>query len=170
MSSDLDQAIELGTKPTAEHAWLQNLIGEWKTEAQITMPDGSSSTMSGTEVVRDLGGLWALSEGQSDSGGECPMHYISGIGFDVSFREYRGFWLASMSSHLWKQTGTLSSDGKVMTLDCVGPHMMKDGETANYRDVIELMDRDHRKLTSLAQDDDGNWVPFMTVQYTRVTT
>jgi hypothetical protein len=168
MSSDLEQAIEHGTKPTLEHAWLQNLIGEWKTEAQVTMPDGSSSTMSGTEVVRDLGGLWALSEGQSDSGGECPMTYVSGIGFDVSFREYRGFWLASMSSHLWKQTGTLSSDGKVMTLDCVGPHMTKDGETANYRDVIELMDRDHRKLTSLAQDDEGNWVPIMTVQYTRM--
>ncbi|MBA3726682.1 MAG: DUF1579 family protein [Armatimonadetes bacterium] len=58
------------------------------------------------------------------------MHSYSALGYDVSFKEYRGCWFADMSSHLWKQVGKLSDDGKTMTLTCDGPHMTKDGETA----------------------------------------
>jgi len=86
----------------------------------------------------------------------------------VSFKEYRGFWIASVSSHLWKYTGGLSPDGKTMTLNCVGPSMVKDGETANYRDVIEIIDHNRRTLTSYGEDESGNWQPFMKSTYTRV--
>ncbi len=44
----------------------------------------------------------------------------------------------------------------------------KDGDTANYRDVITLIDADHRTLTSYGQDDKGKWHEFMTAHYTRV--
>lgn len=54
-----------------------------------------------------------------------------------------------------------------MTLNCVGPSMVKDGETANYRDVIEIVDDNHRTMTSYGEDDDGKWQKFMTVRYTR---
>ncbi len=54
-----------------------------------------------------------------------------------------------------------------MTLDCVGPHMEKDGETANYRDVIEIIDENHRTMTSYGEDDNGVWHEFMKSHYTR---
>ncbi|MGE0001709.1 MAG: DUF1579 domain-containing protein [Fimbriimonadaceae bacterium] len=161
--------MEMGTKPVAEHEWLQNLVGEWKVESVMQMgPDQEPCHATGHESVTSLGGLWAFVQGTGEMPGGAQMRYFATLGFDVSFREYRGCWFADMSSHLWKQVGTLSADGKTMTLDCEGPDMEEDGKTANYRDVIHLVDKDHRTLTSSGQDKDGNWQEFMRATLTRV--
>lgn len=167
-TTETQEAMEMGTKPIAEHEWLNKLIGKWKTESEMVMPDGQTMKAQGTETMESLGGLWAVGIGTGQMPDGSTMQYRTGLGYDVSFKEYRGFWLASMSSHLWKYTGELSADGKRMTLNCVGPHMEKDGETANYRDVIEIVDENHRTLTSSGQGDDGIWMEFMKVRYTRV--
>lgn len=163
------EAMEMGTKPVAEHQWLQKLVGEWRIESEMSMgPDQPKQTSTGSESVKSVGGLWAFSEGKGTMPDGTPMITYSTLGYDVSFKEYRGCWFASVSSHLWKYTGTLSADGKTMTLECVGPHMLKDGETANYRDVIEIVDDNHRTLTSYGQDENGEWHEFMKARYTRV--
>jgi len=161
---------EMGpTKPVAEHEWLSRLVGEWTTEGEAVMgADGATVKMTGREKVVSLGGLWSFGEGESSMPDGGSMQYKVALGYDVSFKEYRGCWFASASSHLWKYTGTLSADGKTMTLECEGPSMTKDGETANYRDVIEIIDADHRTLTSSGQGEDGQWTQFMKVAYTRV--
>jgi hypothetical protein len=159
----------MGTKPVPEHQWLQQLVGEWQVETKMTMAPGQpKQTSKGSESVKSLGGLWAFGEGTTAMPDGTPMNYCTTLGYDVSFKEYRGCWFASMSSHLWKYVGELSADGKVMTLHCEGPNMIKDGETANYRDVIEILDQNHRTLTSYGQDEDGAWHEFMKAHYTRV--
>lgn len=169
MSTQTQEPMEMGTKPVPEHQWLQKLVGEWRVQSEMNMgPDKPAMTSEGTESVKSVGGLWAFSEGESNMPDGSSMTLYATLGYDVSFKEYRGCWFASMSSHLWKQTGTLSADGKTMTLDCVGPHMEKDGETANYRDVIEIIDADHRTLTSYGQDEKGEWQQFMKASYTRI--
>lgn len=163
------EQMEMGTKPVAEHAWLQKLVGTWRVESVMNMGPGTPEmTSEGTETVRDLGGLWAFAEGQGAMPNGEKMEYFSSLGYDVSFKEYRGCWFASVSSHLWKYTGELSADGKKMTLNCTGPHMEKDGETANYRDVIEIIDDNHRTLTSFGEDENGNWNQFMRASYSRI--
>lgn len=158
----------MGTKPVAEHAWLQHFVGNWNVVSVMTMgPDTEPVTGHGTEKVVSLGGLWAFAEGEAKMPNGEPMCYKSAIGYDVSFKEYRGCWFADQSSHLWKQVGMLSPDGKTLTLDCVGPHMEKDGETANYRDVHHIIDENHRTMTSFGQSDDGTWVEFMKTTFTR---
>lgn len=161
---------EIGpTKPLPEHEWLQNLVGEWTVESEMYMdPAGEPMRASGRESVTLLGGLWAVGEGVSSMPDGSEMVSRNGLGYDVSFKEYRGFWLASMSSHLWKYVGTLSADGKTMTLECEGPDMVNDGQTAMYRDVIAIVDSNHRTLTSYGQDDKGEWQRFMVAKYTRV--
>lgn len=164
-----EEAAEMATKPIAEHGWLQNLVGEWRTESEMVMgPDKPTVKGQGKESVKSVGGLWAFSEATATMPDGSTMEYYSSLGFDVSFKEYRGCWFASASSHLWKQVGELSADGKTMTLSCVGPHMIKDGETANYRDVIHLVDENHRTMTSYGQDENGDWYEFMKAHYTRV--
>jgi hypothetical protein len=159
--------VEMGTKPIAEHAWLNNLLGDWKTVSEMVMgPDQPTQTSEGTETVTSLGGLFAFGEGKATMPDGTAMEYKSAIGYDVSFKQYRGVWFASMSSHLWKSEGELSEDGKVLTLTCVGPNMEKDGETAIYRDVHELVDANTRTMTSSAETPDG-WQQFMKVTYTR---
>ncbi len=158
-----------GTKPVSEHAWIQQLVGNWKFKTTMMMPDGSSMETEGTEDVEDFGGLWSFGVGKSSMPDGSAMEYKTGLGYDVSFKGYRAFMIMNVSSHLWKYEGTLSEDGKKMTLDCVGPDMMSDdGGTANYRDFIEIIDENHRTLTSTGQAPDGSWMTFMTSTYERV--
>ena len=162
------EAMEMGTKPVKEHEWLQKLVGEWRTEAEMSMgPDKPPVKATGTENVRSLGGLWAFGEAKTQMPHGAPMEYCTALGYDVSFKEYRGCWIASNSSHLWKHAGTLSADGKTLTLNCVGPNMEKDGETANYREVHEILDDNHRTLTSYAEDENGEMKQYMKVLYTK---
>lgn len=160
--------MEMGTKPLKEHEWLQNLVGEWEYESEMVMePGGEAQTATGTASTKDLGGLWAYTESKESWGGDKGMTAYFALGYDVSFKEYRACWIGSVSSHLWNYTGTLSEDGKTMTLDCEGPDMVKDGKTAMYRDVIELIDKDHRTLTSYMQNEKGEWDQFVKTSYTR---
>lgn len=167
MSTETQDAMEMGTKPVREHEWLQQLVGEWNVSSEMMMPDGSTATSNGTESCQSLNGLWAYGHGKSTMPGGAAMNYYVGLGYDLTFKEYRGFMMMDVSSHLWKYTGELSADGKVMTLNCVGPNMMKDGETANYRDIITIIDENTRTLTSSGEGEDGSWTQFMKATYTR---
>ncbi len=167
MSTDT-QEMPSGTQPLPEHGWLKKLVGNWKVESTMMMPDGSTATGTGSESVVEFGPLWVHGEGSGTMPGGDTMSYKTGLGFDVTFRGYRGFWMADVSSHLWKYEGELSDDGRVMTLRCVGPNMMVDGETANYKDVIEIVDDNHRTLTSYGEQENGEWMEFMKATFTRV--
>ena len=158
-----------GTSPVAEHQWLQQLVGSWSIVTEYSMgPDKPMMTSESSEVVRSLGGLWAFAEGTTGMPDGSKMEYFMSLGYDVSFKEYRGCWFASMSSHLWKYVGTLSEDGKTMTLMCEGPDMVHEGKTAMYRDVVHIIDENHRTLTSYGQQESGEWNEFMKATYTRV--
>lgn len=167
MSHDAEDPMSMTPQPLLEHAWLGNLVGTWATEAEMTMPDGTLYRSEGIETVEWFGSLWVLARGTSHIEGGAMRHQL-GLGYDVSFHEYRGFYVSEMSSHLWKYTGELSEDGKTMTLHCVGPNMMQEGEMANYRDVIHLVDENHRTMVSSAETEPGEWTTFMTVRLTRV--
>jgi hypothetical protein len=169
MDTQTQEPETMATKPVAEHQWLQQLIGEWRIESEMMMgPDKPKLKGEGKESTKSLGGLWAYGEGTMTTPDGSSMNYYTALGFDVTFKEYRGSWIADASSHLWRYTGELSADGKKMTLACEGPDMMKDSGTANYRDVIEIIDANNRTLTSYGQDDKGDWHEFMKAHYTRV--
>jgi hypothetical protein len=163
------QEPEMGTKPLKEHEWLQKLVGEWKIESEMNMEPGEAPMKTtGTSSVKNLGGLWAYAENKEKMPDGTEFTTYFALGYDVSFKEYRGATIMSASSHLWKYFGELSDDGKTMTLNCEGPDMVKDGVTVQYRDVIELIDDNHRTITSYAQDEKGEWPQFAKATYTRV--
>jgi hypothetical protein len=165
-----NQEIEMGTKPTKEHEWLQKLVGEWRIESEMLVePDAPKVKSTGTASVKSLDGLWAFSENKETMPNGVPVTTYFALGYDVTFKEYRGCIIMSASSHLWKYTGTLSDDGKTMTLDCEGPDMVKDNATAFYRDIIELIDDNHRTYTSFMQDEHGAWQEFAKADYFRIS-
>jgi hypothetical protein len=168
MSTEPQEPTMAGTQPVPEHEWLRQLEGAWRTESEMTVPGTGSVRGEGNETVTMLGSLWAFAEGSGTMPGGGTMHYRSGLGFDVSSLEYRGFWIADVSSHLWIYHCELSEDGRKMTMNCAGPHMVRDGETALYRDEIEILDGNRRTLTSYGQDDQGDWHVFVQATYTRV--
>lgn len=157
------------TRPLNEHAWLHSFVGDWELESTITMgPDAPAEVLPGVEKAEMFGDLWVWAEGSGEMpGGHGNSRYKMGLGYDVSFKEYRGCFVSDMSSHLWKYIGELSEDGRTMTLICEGPDMMKEGETALYKDIHHLIDENHRTMTSEFQDTEGNWVQFQVVKYSR---
>ncbi len=157
------------TEPQDEHRWLQRLVGSWKSEIECSMGPNQPPTKShGTEVVRSLGGLWTIGEG------ECPMpdggtgQTIMTLGFDPVSNRFVGSFVASMMTHLWPYNGALDADGKSLVLDSEGPAFTGSG-TAKYQDSIEFVSNDHRILRSQFLGADGLWVPFMTAHYRRKT-
>jgi hypothetical protein len=153
--------------PQKEHEWLQQLVGEWETEAEAVMGPGQPPLkVKGREVVRSLGGYWTVGEMTTEMMG-MPVMGVMTIGYDPQAKKYVGTWVCSMEGHFWKYEGTLDATGKVLTLNTEGPDMSKPGKLAKMRDVIEIKDKDHRTLTSYMLGDDGKWTQFMTMNARR---
>jgi hypothetical protein len=148
----------MNVEPQKEHQWLQQLVGEWTSDA-----DGAT----GTESVRSVGGVWIVAEGQGEMPGGGEMTTVMTLGYDPQSRRYVGTFIGSMMTHLWLYDGTLDSAEKVLTLDTEGPSMAGDGRIAKYKDAIQLESHDHRVLTSQMLGEDGKWQRVMTVNYRR---
>ena len=89
------------------------------------------------------------------------------LGFDPAKGTFVGTWIGSMMTHLWVYAeGRLDAGGRVLTLESEGPSMTGEG-LARYRDVVEVVDDDHRTLTGNVLGEDGAWQPMMTVRYRR---
>ena len=160
--------MEMKVEPQKEHEWLHKLVGEWTSEAEVTMEPGKPpEKSSGTESVRSLGGLWILAEGQGEMPGCGHATMMMTLGYDPQRKRYVGTWIGSMMTHLWVYDGSLDAAEKVLALDAEGPSMAGDGTMAQYRDVIEFKSDDHRVLTSHIRGNDGTWQAFMTAHYRR---
>jgi len=156
------------TEAQKEHQWLDKLVGEWTSEAEMNMgPDKPAEKCLGTETVRSLGGLWTVAEGQGEMPGGGSATMIMTLGYDPQRKRYVGTWIGSMMTHLWIYDGALDPAEKVLTLETEGPNFSAGGKMAKYRDVIEFKSDDHRVLTSHTLGDDGEWHQFMTANYLR---
>jgi len=156
-------------EPQKEHAWLHQLVGEWETEAEITgAPGQPPEKCRGKERVRKIGGFWIVADVEGKMPGtDKTMNAMLTLGYDPQQKKYIGTWIDSMLSHMWRYTGTLDADKKVLTLDTEGPSFATPGKMAKYRDVFEIKNKDYKTLTSSVLGDDGKWTSFITVHYRR---
>lgn len=155
-------------KPEKEHKWLEKLVGEWTSVAEMSMAPGEPPMkFHGTETVRSLGGLWILGEGEGEMPGGGIGRTLMTLGYDPSTKRFVGTWIGSMMTHMWIYDGKLDASGKVLTLDSEGPSMKGDGKMAKYQDIIEFKNRNHRILSSQALGPGKKWQRFMTAHYRR---
>lgn len=158
----------MDAKPQKEHAWLQQLVGEWTSEMECVMgPDQPPMKNKGVESVRSIGGLWTMGEGSGEMPDGGKMTSMMTLGYDPQKQRFVGTFIASMMTHMWVYEGTLDAAGKELTLDTEGPGMSGDGKMMKYKDIITFVSDDHRTLTSRIQGDDGQWTEFMTAHYRR---
>jgi hypothetical protein len=154
-------------EPQTEHQWLDRLIGKWISETECSMgPDQPPSKTKGTEVVRSLGGLWIVAEGEGEMPDGGAGKTIMTLGYDPQSDRYVGTFIGSMMTHLWIYNGSLDTAGKILTLDTKGPNFSQ-SSMAKYKDMIEFVSDNHRVMTSQILNDDGNWHQFMTAHYWR---
>ena len=154
-------------KPTKEHAWLEQFAGEWDSESEMYMvPDQPPIKATGEETARMVGGFWLLAENKGKVF-EMPMTGILTVGYDAEKKSYVGTWIDSMTGYMWTYKGTVNDKGKALTLETKGPCPKKPGTLSNFKEVLELTDKDHKVFTSSMQEDDGSWTKMVTVNYRR---
>ncbi len=155
--------------PTKEHEWLKQFLGEWESVAEMQMGPGvPAEKCKGQEKVHALGDIWIVSNIEGEMpGGAGKMKGMMTLGFDAAKGKYIGTWVDSVMPHMWVYEGAVDATGKILTLNAVGPNMMGGEGMANYRDITEFKDADHRVLTSQAEGPGGTWITFMPANYTR---
>jgi hypothetical protein len=159
------------TKPAKEHAWLQRLIGEWEYESEaVGMPGPPTENFTGTERVRALGPLWIVADGEGAQPGSSDL-MLSQVtfGYDPQKGCFVGTWIGSVMAYQWVYEGRLDASERVLTLDCEGPSFTVEGAMSRYRDIIEIIDDDHRVLRAETLGEDGQWQQFMETRYRRVS-
>jgi hypothetical protein len=157
----------MNAQPQAEHRWLDRLVGDWAFEAECIMGPGQPPTRhQGVEVVRSLGGLWTIGEGENETPDGGTARTVMTLGYDPMAGRFVGTFIASVMSYLWTYNGALDESGKILALNAEGPSFTGEG-MGKYRDSIEFVDDDHRVLRSHALGGDGQWHLFMTARYRR---
>jgi hypothetical protein len=154
-------------KPQKEHAWLEQLAGDWQWQSKVTMgPNGPTMEGAGTESISSLGGFWIVSETEGRCA-EMDMNARMTLGYDTEKNKYVGTWVGSICNHLWTYEGDVSEDGKSLVLYSEGPCPMKPGELSKFKEVITIKSPTEREFTSSRQNEDGSWTKFMTITYQR---
>ena len=156
---------------SAEHAWLLQLVGEW--DASWDMKPGTedgSANWKSHESIKAIGDLWIVAEGSTGSPGQAFSSMLT-IGYDPDEDNgegaFVGSWVDSMQTRMWTYRGKLDENKRVLTLSAEGPSMTDPTKTSQYEDRIELIDADHKRITSVGMGDDGEWVQYMQVNFTR---
>ncbi len=154
-------------EPTSNHQWLKQFVGTWTFESDcLAGPDQPPEIMKGRETTRCLGDAWVVCESVIDHPEAGPVSNLMTLGFDPQKQKFVGTFIASVMGNLWVYEGTLDPTGKILTLDTRGPSCTGDG-LCEYQDIYEIVDDDHRTLTSQLKGPDGSWVRFMTAHYHR---
>lgn len=170
MTEVLDPQMEAmmeAAKPTPEHAWLRQLIGEWTYEMNHEEPGKPPVTLRGTGVTRAVGELWTISEGEGEMPGGDHASMVTTLGYDPRKGKFVGTWLGSMMNYLWIYEGFLDEDRRVLTLESVGPSCTKPGELGQYRDIITIVDESYHTMTGNFLGDDGEWHQMMEMHFRR---
>jgi hypothetical protein len=153
--------------PSKEHQWLNQLEGEWTSEVEMFGAPGEPTTKTrGAESARMIGGFWYQGEVKGDDPMGNAFTGILTIGYDPAKKQYVGTWIDSTTSTMWHYTGSVDAAGKTLTLNTEGPNPMDPAKTAKFREVVEVVDKDHKNFTS-EMEVEGKWVPMVKVQAAR---
>ncbi|NJM98793.1 MAG: DUF1579 domain-containing protein [Phormidesmis sp. RL_2_1] len=154
--------------PQKEHQWLQQLVGKWTYETDVTAEEQHSDKATGIEIVRSLGDFWIIAE--AEGGMPCQegtATTMMTLGYDLQKQQFVGTWVGSIMTYIWPYEGELNVEQNVLTLNSEGPDMTIEGKTTKYRDIIQLQGSDLRVMTSYVLGDDDQWQEFMSVRYRR---
>lgn len=146
-----------------QHEWLHQLVGEWTVTSEATMAPGTDPVKwESRESVRSIGGLWVVAEGTAEYDGE-PFTSLLTLGYDPAQEAFVGSWVDTMQTKMWTYVGHLDEDERALTLEADGPSWTDPSETTRYRDRIELVGADERRMVSSVLGEDGTWTTFLTM-------
>lgn len=161
-------AMALKAQETPKKAsLLQQMVGEWEYDSEAMFEPGQPAMKAkGTETVRAVNDQWILAENRGTLFG-APFTAIMTLGYDTEKKTHVSTWIDSMHGHMTYSEGSLNEAGDTLTLQGEGPDPSAPGKRCKLKDVLALKDKDHQVFTSFLQGADGQWVPFLTVNFRR---
>jgi len=163
-TQDLTQPAEA----LEQHRWLQQLVGDWKVSSEAILEPGAEPMLwESREHVRSIGGLWVLVEASAELAGE-PFTSLLTLGYDPDQGTFVGSWVDTMQTRMWTYVGQLGEAQRILTLETEGPSFFDPDKTASYRDQLELIGPDEKRMTSTVLTEDGTWMVYLTVRSQRV--
>lgn len=152
-------------KPGAEHQALAAAAGTWDVVMEMAGPDGTPTKSKGvSEIKMALGGFWLIEDYSADLGG-MPFQGHGMTTYDASKSKFIGTWADCFGPFLMQLEGTMSKDGKVLTLSGMGPN--HEGKLVMHRMVSTMKDANTRVFEMFVPGADGKEVKGMTITYTR---
>jgi uncharacterized protein DUF1579 len=152
-------------KPGPEHALLAKMAGSWEaTVKEASMdPKTPPTTSKGTEVDRMVGGLWLVSDFNSEMGGKSfSGHGV--LGYDTDKKKYVSVWVDTMSTSAAMGEG--SYDAATNKLTMMSKTKME-GQEVTMREVTEFKDADNLLFHLYMPGADGKEMEFLTIEYKR---
>jgi hypothetical protein len=160
------------------HIWLKKFAGEWRSEIEhTTMPGEPNGHSTGSEKSAMIGDLWLVAnwessakDGEQQEGGGSSMKSQLTVGFDPKADEGKGAFVGSFvcdkMTKLWTYEGPRI--GNTIHLRTTTQSFTDPSKMTNMVDEYELIDDNHKVLTSKVQMEDGSWHAFSWAHYYRI--
>lgn len=172
-ASDPAQVMEAMARLAAvrpEHAFLEQLAGEWQAEVSLTMGDGPPQKGSGVSRNELIMGGRFLQQNYAGMHEQMEFQGLGLLGFDNAIEKYVGTWVDNMGTMILPvSTGSLDASGKVLVMrrEMVDP---MSGQPIVLRDITTILGPDRHKfeMYQAANDPRGDEKKLMEAVYTRV--
>jgi len=163
-------------KPGENHKLLTDGAGKWDYKVKMWMsPDPNSEPMesTGTSVAKAvMGGRYVITEhtgkmmmpGADGAMTETEFKGMAVEGYDNVKKKFVSSWIDNMGTGIMMSEGTYDSSKKAFTY--LSEYSMIPGVTTKIREVITVIDKDHRKF-EFFEDRGGTEVRTMDIMYTR---
>jgi hypothetical protein len=165
-------------KPGDNHKLLAHGVGTWTYAVKMWMSmdtNAAPNQSSGTAVVREImGGRYFVGDhtGRFDMPGpdgkltSMDFKGMSLEGYDNARKMFVASWIDNMGTGIMSMEGTYDAKNKVLTYR--GEYTPMPGMKTKVREVIKLIDPDHR-LLEWYEDRGGIDFKTMEIAYTRKT-
>ena len=150
-------------------AFFESMVGTWIVDTEaIPGPGEDPIRGESREVARLLGDQWLVAEGNATMPDGRLYESMWILGWDPHLEQVVGTWVVSIQKRKWDFTGRFDASGQVLTLETEGPFMGDPSTLTQYREILEVVDEDHRTLRSLILVPDEDWFEFARSDYRRV--
>lgn len=156
------QANQLGP----EHQKLAKMSGTWAVEASFIMdPSAPAMESSGTMKTKTvLNGRYVQGHFSLPDFMGMPFEGIAITGYDTVDKQYVSTWIDSVSTGIFMTTGTMSDDGKVLTMKGTG--VEPDGSKTEMK-MVTTFHGDDKLVDEFYKQQEGEWTRTGTITYTR---
>lgn len=142
-------------QPGPHNEALQELVGTWDVEMQMTMVPGQPPVKSkSVETVTPMGGFWVISDVKGQFMG-MPFHGHGIYGYESNKKKHVGVWADAFGDWMMRGEGECENSCKKITMVYDGLDMVTGGRTT-YREISEVKDADTRTFEMHGPKPDGS--------------